>query len=133
MSRSAIATAQTTSPVVAVGKMIPVGVTSRRYGCNLRQDGNTITMTGQGYYLINASITVTPSVAGKVTVTAQKDGADIIGATASATVSAAGDLTDLNIVAIARNVCACDTSNLSFVVGDSAVIVNNMAVTVVKL
>ena len=42
MSKSAIYTANTSAQTVAVNDVIPVGITSRRFGCNIRQDGNTI-------------------------------------------------------------------------------------------
>lgn len=132
MSKSAIYTTNTATPAVAVGGIIPVGVTSRRYGCNLAQDGNTITLTGRGYYLVSVSATVAPDVAGTVSITAQKDGVPIIGATASET--AAADATvNLGITAIVRNVCECDSSILSLVLGGVASTISNLAVSVVKL
>lgn len=133
MSKSAIYTANTSAPTVAVGGIIPVGNTTRRYGCNIKQDGNTITLCGNGYYLINVSATVTPSAAGTVSVTAQKDGVAIIGATGSETVAAAADSVTIGLTAIVRNACGCESSILSFVLGGVAAVVNNLAVTVVKL
>lgn len=133
MSKSAIYTTNTASPTVDVGGVIPVGVTARRYGCNVRQDGNAITLYGQGYYLVNVSATVTPAAAGTVSVTAQKDGVAIVGATGSETVAAAATAVNISITAIVRNVCGCDSSILSFVLGGVAAVVNNLAVTVEKL
>lgn len=133
MSKSAIYTANTAGQAIAVNGIIPVGTTSRRYGCNLRQDGNTITMTGKGYYLINASATVTPSAAGTATITAQKDGVAIIGATASETVAAADTAVNMAITAIVRNVCDCDSSILSFILTGAASVVDNLAISVEKL
>lgn len=133
MSKSAIYTANTSAPTVAVGGIIPVGNTTRRYGCNIKQDGNTITLCGNGYYLINVSATVTPSAAGTVSVTAQKDGVAIIGATGSETVAAAATTVNIGLTAIARNACGCESSILSFVLGGVAAVVDNLAVTVVKL
>ena len=106
--------------------------TGNRFGCNIRQDGNTITMCGQGYYLINISATVSPSAAGTVSLTAQKDGVPIIGAVASSTVAANGT-TNLTITAIVRNACGCDGALLSLALGGVESVVNNLAVTVVKL
>ena len=63
MSKSAIYTTNTSTPTVEIGGIVPVGATTRRYGCNVRQDGNTITLCGQGYYLINVSATMSPSAA----------------------------------------------------------------------
>lgn len=131
MSKSAIYTANAAASTVAVGDLIPLGSTSRRYGCNLRQDGNGITATGAGYYLVTMSATVAPTAAGAVTVTAQKDGVAIIGATATST-AAAGAATDLAFSAIVRNV-GCGSSILSFVLTGAAATVSNFAISVVKL
>lgn len=135
MSKSAIYTTNTTvtTTPLAAGSIIPLGVITRRFGQNLGQDGNTITLLGQGYYLVNVSATVTPSAAGTVSVTAQKDGVAVVGATASETVAAAATTVNLSITAILRNSCGCDSSILSLVLGGAAAVINNVAVTVVKL
>ena len=133
MSKSAIYTTNTTSPTIAVDGIIPVGTTTRRYGCNVRQDGNAITLCGQGYYLVNVSATVTPTAAGTVSVTAQKDGVAIVGATGSETVAAVSNAANISITAIVRNACGCDSSLLSFILGGVAAVVDNLAVTVVKI
>ena len=131
MSKSAIYTANAVASTMAVGDLIPLGSTSRRYGCNLRQDGNGITATGAGYYLVTMSATVAPTAAGAVTITGQKDGVAIIGATATST-AAAGAATDLAFSAIVRNI-GCGSSILSFVLTGAAATVSNFAVSVVKL
>ena len=133
MSKSAIYTTNTTAPTIAVDGIIPVGTTTRRYGCNVRQDCNAITICGQGYYLVNVSATVTPTAAGTVSVTAQKDGVDIVGATGSETVAAVSNAANISITAIVRNACGCDSSILSFILGGVAAVVDNFAVTVEKL
>ena len=133
MSKSAIYTTNTAAPTIAVDGIIPVGTTTRRYGCNIRQDGNAITLCGQGYYLVNVSATVTPTAAGTVSVTAQKDGVDIVGATGSETVAAVSNAANISITAIVRNACGCDSSILSFILGGVAAVVDNFAVTVYKL
>ena len=133
MSKSAIYTTNTTAPAIAVDGIIPVGTTTRRYGCNIRQDGNAITLCGQGYYLVNVSATVTPTAAGTVSVTAQKDGVAIVGATGSETVAAVSNAANISITAIVRNACGCDSSILSFILGGVAAVVDNLAVTVEKL
>nr|DAH43741.1 MAG TPA: BclA protein [Caudoviricetes sp.] len=132
MSKSAIYTANTSAQTVAVNDIIPVGTTSRRFGCNIRQDGNTITLTGPGYYLVNASATVAPTAAGTVSVTGQKDGVAVIGATASATTTAAAESANLSLNFIVRNV-GCGSSILSFALGGAESTVTNLAVTVTKL
>ncbi len=131
MSKSAIYTVNATANAVAVGNLVPLGNTVRRYGCNLRQDGNGITATGAGYYLVTMSATVAPTAAGAVTITGQKDGVDIIGATATST-AAAGSTTDLAFSAVVRNI-GCDSSILSFVLTGADATVSNIAVSAVKL
>lgn len=132
MSKSAIYTVNSTANAVTVGDLIPLGSTSRRYGCNLRQDGNGITATGAGYYLVTMSATVAPTAAGAVTITGQKDGVAIIGATATST-AAATATTDLAFTTLVRNVSCCDSSILSFVLSGTAATVSNFAVSIVKL
>ena len=132
MSKSAIYTSNISAPSVAAGGIVPLGTTTRRYGCNVRQDGNAITLCGQGYYLVNVSATLTTIAAGTVSLTAQKDGVAIIGATASQTATANG-VTNLGLTAIVRNACGCESSLLSLILGGVAAVVNNLAVTVEKL
>lgn len=132
MSRSAIYTANTTPTALAVGNIIPVGTTVRRFGQCVRQDGNTITLTGSGYYLVNASATVAPTAAGTVSVTGQKDGVAVIGATAAATTTVAAESENLSLDFIVRNV-GCGSSILSFALGGAESTVTNLAVTVTKL
>lgn len=133
MSKSAIYTAMTTSTSVAVNGTIPLGVTIRRFGCNLAQDGNTITIKGRGYFLVTASITAAPDAVGTVTVSMSKDGVPVSSAMASSSVSTATNPTALPITAIVRNACDCDSSALSFTLDGTASTVQNVAVTVVKL
>ena len=105
MSKSAIYTANTSAQTVAVNDIIPVGTTSRRFGCNIRQDGNTITLLGQGYYHVTVSATLAPTAAGTVTLTGQKDGVAVIGATASQAVATAAAPTNLALTFLVRNAC----------------------------
>ena len=133
MSKSAIYTAMTTPTSVAVNGTVPLGTTIRRFGCNVAQDGNAITVKGKGYFLVTASITAAPTAVGIVTVAMSKDGVPVFGATASSSVSAAANPTALPITAIVRNACDCDHSALSFTLDGTASTVQNVAVTVVKL
>lgn len=132
MSKSAIYTTNTTGATVPAGGIIPVGNTTRRYGCNIKQDGNAITLCGRGYYLINVSGTLSPTAAGTVSITAQKDGVPIIGATGAQTAAENGTV-NIGMSAIVRNACGCESSILSLVLGGVAAVVNNIAVTVAKL
>lgn len=75
---------------------------------------------------------MSPSAAGTVSITAQKDGVPIIGATGAQTAAENGTV-NIGISAIVRNACGCEGSILSLVLGGVAAVVNNMAVTVEKL
>lgn len=133
MARCAIYTTNTSAQALTSGSIIPVGSTTRRFGKSIRQDGNTITLLGEGYYHVNASATLIPSAAGTVTVTGQKDGVAVVGATASATVAAVSTATNLNLDFIVRNICGCSSSILSFVLTGADATLSNLAVTVEKL
>lgn len=133
MARCAIYTTNTSAQALTAGSIIPVGSTTRRFGKSIRQDGNTITLLGEGYYHVNASATLIPSAAGTVTVTGQKDGVAVVGATASETVAAVSTATNLNLDFIVRNICGCSSSILSFVLTGADATLSNLAVTVEKL
>lgn len=133
MARCAIYTTNTSAQALTAGSIIPVGSTTRRFGKSIRQDGNTITLLGEGYYHVNASATLISSAAGTVTVTGQKDGVAVVGATASATVAAVSTATNLNLDFIVRNICGCSSSILSFVLTGADATLSNLAVTVEKL
>lgn len=132
--KSAIYTANTSSQVLAVGDTVNLGSIVRRFGSNLTLSGDSIVTSGIGYYEINASLSVSPTAAGTVTVIATKDGVTIPGASASATTTVAGDVVSLSIDALVRESCPCDTrSAISFVLYGAASTVSNIAVTVEKL
>lgn len=132
MAKSAIYTANATSTALTVGSTVPVGSTVRRFGSCVRQEGSSIALTAPGYYLVNASATLSPTAAGTVSITGQKDGVAVSGATASVTTAAAAASANLSLTFMVRNQC-CDSSVLSFVLGDAASTMTNFAVTVVKL
>ena len=83
--KSALYAAMQTPTAVAVDGVIPLGSLIRRYGCDVALNGNTVNITGAGYYDVDASVTVAPAVVGTVTITLFKDGVAVPGATASAT------------------------------------------------
>lgn len=132
MSKSMITTVNSLAQTVTAGNIIPLGTTVRRFGCNCRQDGNTIANTGKGYYTVLVSVTATPAAAGTITVTAKNDGVDIIGATGSATVAAANTSVNISLIGTIRNYSDCETSSLSIVLTGADAVINNMTVKVIK-
>lgn len=133
MSRSLIQTANQSVQTVAAGSIISLGSTQRRFGCNLRLSGNGIEVNGEGYYTIDAGLSVTPTAAGPVTVALYNNGVQIPGAIAYAT-GVAGVPVSVSIPpATIRQGCCCDSAdNITCVLIEGAGTVNNIAVRVVK-
>lgn len=132
MAKSAIYTANTTSTALTAGSAVPVGTTVRRFGQCVRQEGSSIALTAPGYYLVTASATLSPTAAGTVSITGQKDGVPISSAMAAETTAAAAASANLALTFMVRNTC-CDSSVLSFVLGGEASTLTNFAVSVVKI
>ena len=131
MSKSAIYIVNSTTTMVSPGEIIPLGSTVRRFGCNITQDGNTITLSGRGYYQVTATATVSPTAAGDIGITLIKDGVPV--SSSSASVAAADDLVAVPITAIVRNTCDCNSSTLTFILNTTESDVIDFSVTVVKL
>lgn len=132
MSRSLIQTVNAGPQTVAALGVIGLGTTVRRFGCNLRQSGDSIECIGAGYYTVTASITAAPTAEGIVSVEMYKNGAPVSGAISSATV-AAGESAPLSIVATIRQGCACDGADaLTFVLTNGAGTIQNISVRVEK-
>lgn len=134
MSRSAIYTVNNTTQNLGANATIDLGVVTRRFGDNLRLEGNAIRECGTGYYKYCVTITTAPTAEGNITITAYKNGIAIPGATATGTAAAAGDFVNLSLVFITRENCACcdDISNISFV-NEEATNITNIAVVGEKL
>ncbi|MCH5211007.1 MAG: hypothetical protein J1F01_08610 [Oscillospiraceae bacterium] len=131
--KSAIYTVNSALPTIPVGGTIPAGTVIRRFGCNINLSGSGITLTGAGYYDVDASITAAPTAAGIVTVTLFKDGVAVPGATASATATAANDNVSLSINSLVRLQCCDDSSTLTLVLTGTESVINNASIVVEKL
>ena len=132
MSRSLIQTVNQSNQAVTAGSIISLGSTQRRFGCNLRLSGNGIEVMGQGYYTIDATVSVTPTAAGAVTVALFENGVQIPGAIAFTT-GGAGTPISVTIPTTIRQGCCCDgADNITCVLIAGTGVVNNIAVRVVK-
>lgn len=133
MSRSLIQVANQSQQTVAENSIINLGSVQRRYGCNLRLSGNGIEVTGEGYYKIDASVSVAPTETGNVTVALFNNGVQVPGAIAYDSVSTATNPTNLNIVATVRQGCCCNSAdNLTLVLIEGAGVVQNVSMRVEK-
>ncbi len=128
--KSALYCINTNSPTLQDGASIPVGMTVRRFGSNIRTDGFGILIQGAGYYDLNGSFTLTPSAASTITVQLYQDGVAVPGALASETVAAADTTINLSFPAMIRlQGCRCNTesSTLEFRLTGGEVVLNNAA------
>ena len=130
--KSGIYTVMTTPTAVDVGGVLPLGSTYHRFGQNIFQNGDSISVRGEGYYEVNASITVVATAAGTISVTLYRDGVPVPGAVAVETKGAAGDDANLSITAMIRNQCCRESSNLTLVLGGTDATVSNVALMVDK-
>ena len=130
--KSALYAAMQTPTAVAVDGVIPLGSLIRRYGCDVALNGNTVNITGAGYYDVDASVTVAPAAVGTVTITLFKDGVAVPGATASAS-GAAGAPVVLAFPALVRQACCASGAALTLVLTGAAATVNNVAMRVQRI
>lgn len=128
--KSALYAANTNTQTLAVGDTLSFGTPVRRFGCNTNISGGNVTLNGAGYYSINTNINFT-AAAGTATITLYKDGAAIPGATVNRTTVANTEF-QVNIPAIVRLTCCCE-STITAVVTGVATVIENAAITVEKL
>ena len=131
MAKSLIQTVNSGPQTVSNLGVIGLGTTSRRFGCNLRQNGDAIECSGCGYYTVTASVVVSPDTAGIVSVEMQQGGAPVSGAISSAAVSTADNPATLTIVSTIRLSCD-ETGTLTFILAEGEGIVENISVRVEK-
>ena len=133
MSRSLIQTVNQSLQTVAANSIINLGSVIRRFGCNLRLNGNAVEVSGEGYYMIDCNITIAPTAAGTVTVALFRNGTQINGATASGSVTTAGNPITLPIQTTIREGCNCEGgTSLTVVLISGAGTVSNIATRIVK-
>lgn len=132
MGKSLIQVANQSSQNVAVNSIIGLGSTQRRYGCNLRLSGNGVEVTGEGYFKIDASVSIAPTAEGNVTVAVYNNGVQIPGAIAYSSVATANNNTNLSICSTIRKMCCDSADNLTLVLLEGAGVVNNVSMRVEK-
>ena len=134
MARALIQTVNAGSQPVADATVLNLGTVVRRYGCALRLSGNGIEVSGEGYYTIDAAVTVTPTAAGAVTLAIYENGVQIPGAIASGYQTTAAQPITLNAPpATIRKGCGCEgASQITVVVTADDGTVSNAAVRIVK-
>lgn len=133
MSKALIQTANTSQQTVAVNSTISLGSVLRRFGCNCRLNGNSIELEGEGYYIVDAVVTVAPTAAGDVTIALTQDDVIVPGTTSISSVSTAGNSTTIPISTTVRLRCCGSTKSLKVALLAGAGTINNIAVRVLKV
>lgn len=134
MSKSLIQVANTAEQAVTVGSTLPLGTTIRRFGCNLRLSGNTaIEVSGEGYYTISGTVTLTPDAIGNVAIAVQENGVTIPGTAVTGSVSTVGNSVTLPVEATIRKGCNCSGADqLTLVLTEGASAQNTLSLRVEK-
>ena len=132
MSRSLIQTANQSVQTVADNSIISLGSVQRRFGCDCRLSGNAIEIVNGGYFLVDATISVTPTEAGQIVVALYENGVQVPGAIAYGTTGAVGEYVTLPLVATIRKMCCDSADTLTFMLVDGAGDVNNISTRVEK-
>lgn len=116
---------------VVVGDRVNFGNIVRRYGCNLNMVGGEVSVTGEGYYNLDASVTVEAGAAGIVTVTLLRNGSVIPGAGASQTVAVGDTITLTTPPSVIREKCNGE-STITAVISGVIGTISNATIRVVK-
>lgn len=133
MSKSLIQVVNTTSQTLAAGSAISLGTAVRRYGCNCRLNGNAVEVSGEGYYKIDATVTIAPTATGNVQAAIYVNGVLLSGTLSTASVSTANNAVTLPIIGTIRQACCCDSAdNITLVLVSGAGVVSNVALRVEK-
>ena len=130
-SNSLIMMTTTTNEAVLADGIIPLSTIQRRRNRAVTSGANSIVLNAPGYYKVNASITVTGSEAGIVSVVLQKNNTDVPGITASQTITTADtEVRTLNLSGIVRVYCNEGISTLTLVNTGVAITTENVSLDV---
>lgn len=134
MSKSLIQTANSSQQTVALNSVIDLGSVLRRFGCNLRMNGDTIEVIGDGYYIVEVCVTATPTAIGNVTIQLLQNDMVVPGTTTTSSVATVGNSTSLPIVSTIRVGCNCEgATSLKVVLTEGSGVINNISVRVIKV
>lgn len=134
--KSLIDIATTASTSVLANGNIPLSTIVRRYGCGLNLSGNSVAITdcGSNYYLVNVNATFTAPAEGTVALTLQQNGATVVGATASTTITTAStEVRSLSFSVIVRTFNNQTIDTLTLLNSGVAITLENASISVVKI
>lgn len=111
-------------------QIINFGTPVRRYGRNINMSGGNVTANGEGYYLVDATVTGTSVVGGIATLQLYANGVPIPGANASETITAAETFA-LTVPTGFRIKC-CEEVTITANILNVDTVLSNAAIRVVK-
>lgn len=129
MSNSLIMMATTTSSSVLANGIVPLTTITRRRGQVINSNNNNgIILKRPGYYKVNASVTFEAPAAGDVTIKVQKDEVDIVGMTATSSITT--ETQTLSLSGIVRVTCGDGMAILNLVNSGVAITTSNVEIDV---
>ena len=136
MSKSAIYLANMTGAELNNGDAIPLGTIIRRYGQNVRQDGNAVAICDKpgcpGYYMVHIVANLEPSASSVTTVSLLKDGVEVLGGSTTVNTGSSMQAIAVPISVIVKNSCG-GSANLSVGYSGCKSKILNMTTVVEKL
>lgn len=116
MCNSLIMVTSTTNNQVLANGIVPLNTITRRRGQVLEIGSNSVVLNRAGYYKVNATITFNGAEAGVATIQLQKNGTNVVGMTASSTITTADtEVRTLSISGIVRVFCNEGIATLTLV------------------
>lgn len=131
MAKSLIYTSSTTAVVVPAGSVVPIGTTVRRFGCSIRQTGDSIHLLTPGYYRVYVSATVTPTAASTVGLAILANGSPVTGGMVEAETTAAAQEVNLAPQTVVR-VLGSDSALITVEITGAEATVDNISIIVDK-
>ena len=124
----------TTAQTVNQDSIIPLTTITRRKGCAIQSGNNSVLISKPGYYLVNAVITFTSSVAGNATVELDQNGQAVVGATGTTAIATATtEPATITISSIVRVLCNQGITTLTLRNTGIDLSTSNVALSVVQI
>ena len=133
--KSQLYIATTTPTSVVSGGIVPYTTTVRRRGLEIQRGnaGAVIEDSGSNYYDVEVSVTFTATAAGVATFKLQQNGNDVVGATASTTITTpTTEVRSVSFPAVIRTFCCGTIDTLTVVCSGVAVTISNATMVVKK-
>ena len=134
MSKSLLYSVNTNPQTITIGddRLVNLGTPVRRYGNNINTSDGNIVLAGCGYYDIDVSVVVVATGTGDATLTLYKDGVPIAGGTSTITVGTSGDTETIDVKAVVKENCPCESVITAILSGEITSVVVNLAKAIVE-